>query len=814
MPKLTIDNREIEVAEGTKIIDAAEQLGIMIPRFCYHPALGSVGACRVCAVKIENAGRLSGIQMSCMIDALDGMKVFTDDPEAVAFRQYVVEWLMINHPHDCPVCDEGGHCLLQDLTVSGGHSIRRFKGEKRTYPDQYLGPLVQHEMNRCIQCYRCSRFYQEFAGYRDLGVMGVAGRVCFGRFDNGILESPFAGNLIDICPTGVYTDKPSRYTGRRWDFERAPGICIHCSLGCHITVSARNRAIVRHEARFNERVNGHFICDRGRYGFFYANLPERPRTAWIKDQAARSTAALQTAMENLKRICNQHGASAVAGVGSARSSLETLFALKSLCMEKGWDGPVFWPDQRHAQTVKAAVYGLKPNLAVSMRELESSDCILAVGTDVLAEAPMLALSIRQAWRRGAFVAALDPRPLAWPLQFLQIPTRPQEMAPVMAGLKEMMAGGKKAQNALSGLSEALKPILAETAAAISKSENPVIICGTEVNTPDIIKRCVEFGDGLHKAGKQAGIFYVLPQANSYGAALLDDGAKSLEDIIGGIEAGRIKALVTVESDIWDQFYDKRRLASALERLEFLVALDYLDSDFFHRADIRIPVQTIYEAGGTYLNQEGRAQHVNAAHAGGMPIAVTGGGDHPPRAFQPDIPGGDVPAAWHVLRSWQGLPLPGIRSKLIRELGDAEPILAGIHETGVRLFSERQFPLIDETVEAAKKAGGPGSGCMLLSTASLFGDEPLSCASACLNVLERSPELWVSARDADHLGFTDGVSAILTLSYEPIELSVRVSSQMPVGVMVLPRLKSVFWQQMDDNRGTWISIDQIKLTGKR
>src|SRR6056297_1205552 len=332
MPKLTIDSREIEVPEGTKIIDAAERLGIMIPRFCYHPALGSVGACRVCAVKIENAGRLSGIQMSCMIDCLDGMKVSTDDPEAAAFRKYVIEWLMLNHPHDCPVCDEGGHCLLQDLTVAGGHSIRRFKGEKRTYPDQYLGPLIQHKMNRCIQCYRCSRFYQEFAGYRDLGAMGVASRVYFGRFTDGILESPFAGNLIDICPTGVYTDKPSRYTGRRWDFERTPGICIHCSLGCHITVSARNRAVVRHEARFNEDVNGHFICDRGRYGLYYANLSDRPRKAVIDNQSTAPDQAVNAALAALDRIRDQHGAQAVAAVGAARSSLETLFALKSLCM--------------------------------------------------------------------------------------------------------------------------------------------------------------------------------------------------------------------------------------------------------------------------------------------------------------------------------------------------------------------------------------------------------------------------------------------------------------------------------------------------
>ncbi|MFB3887704.1 MAG: 2Fe-2S iron-sulfur cluster-binding protein, partial [Thermodesulfobacteriota bacterium] len=172
MPKLKIDNLAIEVPKGTKVIEAASQLGIVIPRFCYHPGLGSVGACRMCAVKFLD-GPVKGVQMSCMVDAQDGMVVSTMDEEAVDFRRHVIEWLMMSHPHDCPVCDEGGHCLLQDMTVSGGHSIRRYLGKKWTYQDQYLGPLVQHEMNRCIHCWRCRRFYQDFSGYRDLGAMQI-----------------------------------------------------------------------------------------------------------------------------------------------------------------------------------------------------------------------------------------------------------------------------------------------------------------------------------------------------------------------------------------------------------------------------------------------------------------------------------------------------------------------------------------------------------------------------------------------------------------------------------------------------------------
>src|SRR3989304_3783302 len=230
------------------------------------------------------------------------MVVSTTDEEAVDFRRHVIEWLMMNHPHDCPVCDEGGHCLLQDMTVSGGHGIRRYLGKKWTYRDQYLGPLVQHEMNRCIHCWRCRRFYQVVAGYRDLGAMQIGFRTYFGRYKDGPLESPFSGNLIDLCPTGVYTDKPSRYKGRRWDYQRSPSLCIHCSLGCHLIASARYREIVRLEARRSESVNGYFICDRGRYGFDYTNLPDGPSTAWIRLDQGSWRSASCFASEKLLQI--------------------------------------------------------------------------------------------------------------------------------------------------------------------------------------------------------------------------------------------------------------------------------------------------------------------------------------------------------------------------------------------------------------------------------------------------------------------------------------------------------------------------------
>ena len=350
------------------------------------------------------------------------------------FRRQVIEWLMMNHPHDCPVCDEGGHCLLQDLTVAGGQGIRRFPGKKRTYDDQYLGPFIQQEMNRCIHCFRCRRFYQEFAGYRDFGALRIARHMYFGRFSAGPLESPFSGNIIDLCPTGVLTDKPSRYKGRRWEYERSPSLCIHCSLGCRVVASARYREVVRMEARFSRKVNGYFICDRGRYGFTYANHPERPRRARIGREAVPLDQALRAAADRLSKITRTGGPRAVAAQGSGRSSLETQGMLKRLSQRQGWPDPAYLVDPFRENTVKTAVSRLDGRVAVSLREIEQSDFILVIGADPAQEAPLLSLALRQAFRKGASIAVIDPRPVFLPLTFEHLPVTPDDLDRCLAVL--------------------------------------------------------------------------------------------------------------------------------------------------------------------------------------------------------------------------------------------------------------------------------------------------------------------------------------------------------------------------------------------
>ena len=270
MPKVYIDGTEYEVKPGRNLLEAALDLGLDLPYFCWHPAMGSVGACRLCAVKVfkDESDTRGKILMACMTEAVDGARFSIKDPEAAEFRRYVIEWLMTNHPHDCPVCDEGGECHLQDMTTMCGQVYRRFRFRKRTYTNQYLGPLVNHELNRCIQCYRCVRFYRDLAGGRDLNYFGSKNRIYFGRQEDGVLESEFSGNLVEVCPTGVFTDKTydGHYT-RKWDLETAPSVCIHCGLGCNTIPGARYDMLRRVTARYNGR--GQWL------------LAVRPRPVWL-----------------------------------------------------------------------------------------------------------------------------------------------------------------------------------------------------------------------------------------------------------------------------------------------------------------------------------------------------------------------------------------------------------------------------------------------------------------------------------------------------------------------------------------------------
>ena len=334
MPKVLVDGQPIEVTEGENLLEACLNAGLDLPYFCWHPAMGSVGSCRQCAVVQyqSDEDKTGRIVMGCMTPVKDGARFSLETENATHFREAIIESLMLNHPHDCPVCSEGGECHLQDMTVMVGHRDRRYTGKKNTHRNQYLGPLIHHEMNRCITCYRCERFYKDYAGGKDFGAQASRDRVFFGRQKDGVLESEFSGNLVEVCPTGVFTDKPFlAHHSRKWDLQSAPSICMGCGVGCNTAPGERYGQLKRVHNRYNYDVNGYFICDRGRFGAGYINNQERIDFAGLQQEdgsfsAIRHDSALSTAggWLNDKRVV---------GIGSPRASLESNFLLKK------WLGP-------------------------------------------------------------------------------------------------------------------------------------------------------------------------------------------------------------------------------------------------------------------------------------------------------------------------------------------------------------------------------------------------------------------------------------------------------------------------------------------
>src|SRR5215475_12334759 len=296
MATIYVENQPYQAEDGQNLLHVCLSLGFDLPYFCWHPALGSVGACRQCAVKQfkDEKDTQGKLVMACMTPASEGARISIEDRQAGEFRASVIEWLMVNHPHDCPVCDEGGECHLQDMTVMTGHDYRNFRFKKRTYRNQYLGPFINHEMNRCIQCYRCVRFYRDYAGGRDLDVFAARDHVYFGRQEDGVLESEFSGNLVEVCPTGVFTDATLKqhYT-RKWDLQMAPSICVNCGLGCNTSAGERYGSLRRIVNRYNHEVNGYFLCDRGRFGYESVESTQRLRHPMVDGRAATKEEALE-----------------------------------------------------------------------------------------------------------------------------------------------------------------------------------------------------------------------------------------------------------------------------------------------------------------------------------------------------------------------------------------------------------------------------------------------------------------------------------------------------------------------------------------
>ena len=627
MPKIFIDNKPYEVKAGKNLLESCLSLGFDLPYFCWHPALGSVGACRQCAIKIykdenDTQGKL---MMSCMEPVKDGLRMSIDHPGAKAFREQVIEWLMTNHPHDCPVCDEGGSCHLQDMTVMTGHDYRRFNFKKRTYHNHYLGPLIHHEMNRCIQCYRCVRFYRDYAGGDDLNVFAAHNHVYFGREKDGVLQSPFSGNLAEVCPTGVFTDKTLKehYT-RKWDLTSGPSVCQHCSLGCNIIAGERYGELRCITNRYNSEVNGYFLCDRGRFGYEFVNSENRITQPVIRNRTDEAVNE-DILMNHLQNIFSTH---TVIGIGSPRASVETNFSLMQLVGKENFYQGVN-ADETFLEKLVVDILSAGTVHSSSLKEIEQADAVVILGEDIWNTAPIMALAVRQSVMKTAAADALRQTPMpAWndaavreliqeEKGFLAISAVADSPLDEIAICKHRAAPDDIARLGFMiahYLNPSLPPVVNADevllskakmiAEALQKAKRPVIISGISCYNEAIIRASFDIAAALTTAERQAGLCYVFSECNSMGLAMMQ--ASSFDEAVTRVQREENITAIIVENDIY-RYTTPDKADAFFKRCKNIVVLDSLHNRTTEKAHVFIPVSTFAEADGTMVNNEGRAQ---------------------------------------------------------------------------------------------------------------------------------------------------------------------------------------------------------------
>lgn len=623
MARIDIDGRIHEVKDGDNLLSACLSLGLDLPYFCWHPAMGAVGACRQCAiVQYKDAEDARGrLVMACMTPVADGMCISLDADQARKFRADNIELLMTNHPHDCPVCEEGGECHLQDMTVMTGHTFRRYRGLKRTHNNQDLGPFINHEMNRCIACYRCVRFYDDYAGGKDLQVLGMHNNVYFGRFEDGALENEFSGNLVEICPTGVFTDKTfSEHYARKWDLQSAPSICVHCGEGCNIAPGERYGTLRRIINRYNSEINGYFLCDRGRFGYGFVDSPERIRLPRLKGYPDITAETAESHFRNLLKSPKP-----AIGIASPRASLEANFALRTLVGEENFF--LGLNDSEH--TLLNAIAGLMRDGGIhspSLREVEQADAVLILGEDVTHSAPRLALSLRQAARNASFdlgrrlqiapwqdtaIRNLDKH-VSTPIFIAAVrATRLDDTAAHIyhAGPEDIARLGFAVAHVLdssapapAGLSDSVQTLATSIADSLKQAKRPLIVSGTGCASLAVIQAAYNVAKALPSADKQ--LTFTVPECNSLGLAIM--GGRRLSQAFERIGKGLTDSVVILQNDLYRRA-PSRTVDLFLQLADHVVVIDSLENKTAGQAELLLPASTFAESEGTLINNEGRAQ---------------------------------------------------------------------------------------------------------------------------------------------------------------------------------------------------------------
>ncbi|MBK4764899.1 MAG: NADH-quinone oxidoreductase subunit NuoG [Pantoea sp. Brub] len=628
MITIHIDGKKYSVNEKDNLLKICLSFGLDIPYFCWHPVLGSIGACRQCAIKqFKNSKDTVGfIVMSCMTPAVDNTYISIEDSEVKKFRKSIIELLMNNHPHDCPVCEEGGNCHLQDMTVMNGHTLRKYRYNKRSYYNQNISPFIRHEMNRCITCYRCIRYYKDYSGGKSLGVYGTHDNIYFGCIDGDVLNNEFSGNLIEICPTGVFTDKLNldNYS-RKWDMQFAPSICQHCSIGCNISVSERYGKICRINNRYNGTLNHYFLCDLGRFNYGYINRKDRPLYPIELKKHQRVKISIQEALNTGANIFKK--AKKVIGIGSPRASLESNFALYKLVGAENFYVSTLDIEQKCLDVIIKILFESGINIP-SLREVENCDAILILGEDVTQVGARLALSIRQAIKSKAYKIAKKYKIESWhataisniaqndkyPLfltNFYKTKLDDISSWSYYAAVEDQARLGFAIANSIDcnspcviDFNNTLKNKVNLIVKSLINAKKPLIISGVHSGSSTIIEAAGNIARSLKCKGSDVSLILLSRYTNSIGLSII--GQKTLNSALKEINNGKADTLVILENDLY-RYAPKQSIDSALTKAANIIAIDHQNTDTVKKANLVFPTASYVESSGTVINNEGRAQ---------------------------------------------------------------------------------------------------------------------------------------------------------------------------------------------------------------
>jgi NADH-quinone oxidoreductase subunit G len=607
--EIEIDGKQMEVPDGSTIMDATNQAGIYVPHFCYHRKLSIAANCRMCLVHVEKAPKPLP---ACATPVTNGMKVHTHSDQAVNAQKGVMEFLLINHPLDCPICDQGGECQLQDLAVGYGSSGSRYEEPKRVVENKNLGPLISTDMTRCIHCTRCVRFGQEIAGVMELGMIGRGEHAEIITFVGKTVDSELSGNVIDLCPVGALTSKPFRYTARTWELTRKPSISPHCGLGSNLTVQVKQNRVMRVLPRENEAVNECWLSDRDRFSYEGLNSERRLAKPMLREGGAWKEVEWQVALDyvakELKRIRDAHGAASIGMLATPHQTVEELYLLGKLAREFA-SGNVDFRLRQSDFSADGKLAGT-PWLGMPVAEVGQLDRVLVVGSTIRKDHPLIAHRLRQAAKKTTqlnFINPFDDELL------MRVANRavaaPAAMPDMLAQVVKSAAEQKGAAVPEAARGATVSDAAQRIAASLASGKNAAVFLGN-----------------LAQHHPQAAQLHALAQALAEitGArfGFLGEAANS----VGGFMAGAVPAaggrnaaqmlkdplkayvLLGVEAEL--DTHDAQQAVAAMKAAELVVAMSPYQHNAVDYAHVLLPVAPFTETAGTYVSTEGRVQSFN------------------------------------------------------------------------------------------------------------------------------------------------------------------------------------------------------------